>query len=323
MRRREFIAGLGGAAAWPVATRAQQPTMPVIGYLYAGAPEPGYNFAAAFHKGLGETGFTENRNLAIEYRFANNQNDRLAEMAADLVRRRVAVIATPTLPASLAALAATKSIPIVFGTAADPVQVGLVASLNRPGGNATGIVTLTSELAAKRIGLLHELVPSAERFALLLDGRLQEFAGNQVKAAVSSLGREIEIFLAGSNYEIDAAFERMVQKRPDALIVSAGALFNNRRVQIVTLAAHHRLPAIYTDRLYAEDGGLMTYGASSADMARQVGVYVGRILKGDKPADLPVQQATKFELVINLKTAKALDLTIPETLLATADEVIQ
>jgi putative ABC transport system substrate-binding protein len=306
-----------------MAARAQQAAVPMVGYLYAGAPEAGALFTAAFRKGLGETGFAEGSNLAIEYRFANNENDRLAEMAADLVRRRVAVIATPTLPASLAAIAATKSIPIVFGTAADPVQVGLVASLNRPSGNATGIVTLTSELAAKRIGLLHEMVPSAKRFAYLLDGRLREFAGNQVKAAVSSLGREIEIFLAGSNYEIDAAFESMVQKQTDALMVSAGALFNNRRVQIVTLAAHHRLPAIYTDRPYAEVGGLMTYGASTVDMARQVGVYVGRILRGEKPADLPVQQATRIELVINLQTAKALGLTIPETLLATADEVIQ
>jgi putative ABC transport system substrate-binding protein len=301
--------------------------MPVIGYLYAGAPEPSANFTAAFRKGLSEAGFAEGRNVAIEYRFANNKNDRLAEMAADLVRRRVAVIATPTLPASLAAIAATKSIPIVFVTAADPVQVGLVASLNRPSGNATGIGTMTAELAAKRLDLLHELVPSAGRFAELFDRSLPtptvEFASSQVRAAASSLGREIEIFLAGSNREIDSAFESMVQKRTDALVVGAGALFNNRRVQIVTLATHHRLPAIYTDRPYAETGGLMTYGASNADMNRQVGNYVGRILKGESPAELPVLQPTKFELAINLKTARALGLTVPQTLLVAADELIE
>jgi ABC-type uncharacterized transport system substrate-binding protein len=325
--RRNFVTLLGGAAvAWPLAARAQQATIPVVGYLYAGEPEPSANFIAAFRKGLHEAGYIEGRNVAIEYRFARNENDRLPELAADLVRHRVTVIATPvSLVASLAAKAATTSIPIVFQTAADPVQMGLVASLNRPGGNATGIGTMTGELGAKRFELLHELLPSAERFAALVTPNQNvEFTTiKELYATASSLGKQIEIFQAGNNREIDSAFARLVQSRIDALIVNPGPLFNNRRVQIVTLAAHHRLPAIYTDRPYAEAGGLMTYGSNVTDQVRQVGIYTGRILNGEKPADIPVLRASKFEFIINLQTARTLGLEIPPMLLARADEVIE
>jgi putative ABC transport system substrate-binding protein len=326
MTRRAFIMLLGGAAGvWPLTASAQQATIPIVGYLYAGEPEPSANFVAAFRKGLHEAGYVEGRNVAIEYRFARNENDRLPELAADLVRHRVTVIATPgSLVASLAAKAATTSIPIVFQTAADPVQMGLVASLNRPGGNATGIGTMTAELGAKRFELLHELLPSAERFAALVTPTQNvDFTTKELYATASSLGKQIEIFQAGNNREIDSAFARLVQSRINALIVNPGPLFNNRRVQIVTLAAHHRLPAIYTDRPYAEAGGLMTYGSNVTDQVRQVGIYTGRILNGEKPADIPVLRASKFEFIINLQTARTLGLEIPPMLLARADEVIE
>jgi putative ABC transport system substrate-binding protein len=326
MTRREFAAAIGGAAAWPIAARGQQAAMPVVGYLYSGAPEPIANFMVAFRKGLSEAGYVEGRNVAIEYRFANNETDRLPELAADLVRRGVAVIATPAnLLAALAAKSATTTIPIVFTTAVDPVQIGLVASLNRPGGNVTGISTLATELMAKRLSLMQQTAPGAMRFAALISRNAPNIESTTIalQSAASALGRQIEIFLAGTNREIDAAFANMVQKRTDALVVGAGPLFNNRRVQIVTLAAHHRLPAIYIDRPYAEAGGLMTYGSSVTDEVRQAGIYAGRILKGEKPADLPVMRASKFEFVLNLQTARTLGLDIPPTLLALADEVIE
>jgi putative ABC transport system substrate-binding protein len=328
MRRRQFIAGLGSAAAWPVVARAQQPALPVVGFLSVGAPErAGIDRAASFRKGLSETGFIEDRNVTIEYRFANNAGEqRLTELAADLVDRRVTIIAASGLPAALAAKTATATIPIVFRTGNDPVQYGLVASFNRPGGNVTGIYDIGRDLAGKRLGLLHELLPGASRFAALVEpvgGKVDESTVAEVTAAASAIERSIEIITASTNREIDTGFASLAQKRIDALWVSTGARFGSRRAQLVTLAAYHRLPAIYPQRLYAEVGGLMSYGTDIMDSVRQVGVYTGRILKGEKPTDLPVAQPTKFELVINLKTAKALGLTIPETLLATADAVIQ
>ena len=321
MKRRNFIAGLGSAAAWPMVARAQQAAVPVVGFLSVGPREgAGIDNLASFRKGLSETGFIEDRNVTIEYRFANNAGvERLTELAADLVGRRVTVIAASGLPAALAAKAATATIPIVFRTGIDPVQYGLVASFNRPGGNVTGINDIGRDLAGKRLGLLHELLPGASRFAALVEpagGRVDESTVAEVTAAASAIGRSIEIITASTNREIDTAFASLAQKRIDALWVSTDSLFANRSVQLVTLATYHRLPTIYPGRLYTESGGLMSYGTDFLDSLRQVGVYTGRILKGEK-------QPTKFELVINLKTAKALGLTIPETLLATADEVIQ
>jgi putative tryptophan/tyrosine transport system substrate-binding protein len=325
--RREFTTLLGGAiAAWPLAARAQQPAIPVVGYLYSGSPEPTAHYIAAFRKGLSETGYVEGRNVAIEYRFAHNEIDRLPELASDLVRRRVAVIATPGGPyAVLAAKAATTTIPIVFSTGGDPVQSGLVASFNRPGGNVTGVASMNVELGAKRLGLLHELLPGAARFAVLVDptSPAAESITTDAQAAASAVGRQIEVLTAGTNREIDTAFASLVQKRADAVLVGPHPLFNNRRVQIVTLAARHAVPTIYTNREFAEVGGLMSYGASQTDQFRQVGIYTGRILKGEKPADLPVMQPTRFEFVINLQTARTLGITVAATLLALADEVIE
>ena len=295
--------------------------MPVIGYLSLGSPELFANPIAAFRNGLTESGFIEGRNVTIDYRFAGNVADRLRELADDLVRRRVTVIAAGGLGAAVAAKAATATIPIVFRTGNDPVQYGLVASFNRPGGNVTGINDIGRDLAGKRLGLLHELLPAASRFAALVESTgsnksAVESMVAEVAAAALAIGRTIEVVTASTNREIDTAFASLAQKRIDALWVSTGAMFASRHAQLVTLAAYHRLPAIYPQRLYAEVGGLMSYGTDLLDSVRQVGVYTGRILKGEK-------QPTKFELVINLKTAKALGLTIPETLLATADEVIQ
>jgi putative ABC transport system substrate-binding protein len=324
MRRREFIAGVGSAAAWPVVARAQQRGLPVVGFLSVGAPEgAGIERPTSFRKGLSETGFIEDRNVTIEYHFANNAGvQRLTELATDLVDRRVTIIAAS---GRLAAKAATATISIVFRTGNDPVQYGLVASFNRPGGNVTGINDIGRDLAAKRLGLLHDLLPGASRFAALIDPT-NPAAGStvaEVTAAALAIGRSIEVVTASTNREIDTALASLVQKRIDALWVSTDVLFANNRAQLVTLGASHRLPTIYPARAYAEVGGLMSYGTNILDSIRQVGVYTGRILKGEKPSDLPVLQPTKFELVINLKTAKALGLTIPETLLATADEVIQ
>jgi putative tryptophan/tyrosine transport system substrate-binding protein len=325
MRRREFIAGLAGAAAWPVAARAQQPALPVIGYLSPSTPETYVNFAAAFRAGLSETGFVEGRNVAIEYRFALNDYGRLQDLAADLERRRVSVIVALGAAGALAAKAVTSTIPIVFGTTGDPVPSGLVASFNHPGGNITGITSLGLEVAAKQVGLLHELLPGATRFAVLQNPvpPYVDIVITEAQAAAAKIGRQIEVLHAGSAREIDAAFATVVQKHADAVLVISSALFSNRRVQIVSLATRHAVPAIFSYREDAEAGGLMSYGSSGADRFRQMGIYTGSILKGTKPADLPVVQSTKFEFIINAQTARTLGLTIPETLLATADEVIQ
>jgi putative ABC transport system substrate-binding protein len=327
MHRRSFITLLGTSAAvsaWPLAARAQQTAMPVIGFLGTGSPET--TNIAEFRKGLSETGFIEGRDVAIDFRWAHNELDRLPELAADLVSRRVGVIAiqSGTL-AALAAKAATTTIPVVFATGADPVQSGLVASLNRPGGNVTGISSMAAELLAKRLGLLHELLPGAARFGLLADPNASAFASTtrNVQAAAAAIGRQIEVLTASTNREIDAAFAGLVQKRIDALLVSPDTLFYNRRVQLATLVAHYRVPASYSRREYAEAGGLMSYGASFTDRDRQFGIYTGRILKGEKPADLPVMRPTKFEFVINLQTARLLGIEVPPTLLAIADEVIE
>jgi putative ABC transport system substrate-binding protein len=327
MRRRQFISLLGSAAAaWPLAARAQQAALPVVGFVYPSVPELSAGIVAAFRKGLNETGFVEGRNVTIEFRFGYNDIAQLPKLAADLVDRRVAVIATPgSTPSALAAKAATATIPIVFGIGPDPVEIGLVASLNRPGGNITGITSMNAELGAKRLGLLHELLPSAVRFAVLVNpnNRNAEPLTRDAQATASAIGREIEIFAASSAREIDAAFVSLLQKRADALLVSPDPLFDSRRVQLVTLATHHRLPTIYSFRENVEIGGLMSYGSSAAERDRQVGIYAGRILKGEKPADLPVIRADKFEFVINLQTARVLGLDVSPTLLALADEVIE
>jgi putative tryptophan/tyrosine transport system substrate-binding protein len=327
MRRRQFISLLGSAAAaWPLAAHAQQAALPVVGFVYPSVPELSAGIVAAFRKGLNETGFLEGRNVTIEFRFGYNDIAQLPKLAADLVDRRVAVIATPgSTPSALAAKAATATIPIVFGIGPDPVEIGLVASLNRPGGNITGITSMNAELGAKRLGLLHELLPSAVRFAVLVNpnNRNAEPLTRDAQATASAIGREIEIFAASSAREIDAAFVSLLQKRADALLVSPDPLFDSRRVQLVTLATHHRLPTIYSFRENVEIGGLASYGSSAAERDRQVGIYAGRILKGEKPADLPVIRADKFEFVINLQTARVLGLDVSPTLLALADEVIE
>jgi ABC-type uncharacterized transport system substrate-binding protein len=299
--------------------------MPVIGFLNAGSPESIAHLVAAFRKGLSETGYVEGRNVTIEYRWAQNDNNRLPELAADLVRRQVAVIAAKDTPSAIAAKAANTTIPIVFATAVDPVRGGLVASLNRPGGNVTGVTFLVNELGAKQLGLLHDLRPGAVRVALLVDPiwPVTEHFVSDVQAGASAIGKQVEILHASTGRDIDTVFAGLAQKPVDALFVGPSALANNRRVQLVTLAAYHRVFAIYPLREYAEAGGLMSYGASITEAHRQVGLYAGRILKGEKPADLPVMQATKFEFVINLNTANAFGLSFPPGLLAIADEVIE
>jgi putative ABC transport system substrate-binding protein len=327
IRRREFIAGLGSAAAWPVVARAQQGTLPVIGFVDAGSGDAAAGFVAAFRKGLRETGYVEGQNVTVEYNWLEGQYDRLPALMTDLVRRRVAVIATPANTAgSIAAKAATATIPIVFGVGDDPVKLGLVASLARPGGNATGVNYFTGELYAKRLALLHELVPKAVRVAVLFNpanAAVTEVNLQAVQEAARTIGLQIHILNASTSREIDAAFATLARERPEALLVTADQFFTSRRAQIVNLAALGRIPAAFGAREHVVAGGLMSYGTAYADRFFQVGVYTGKILGGTNPADLPVVQSTKFELLINLKTANALGLTIPETLLATADEVIQ
>jgi putative ABC transport system substrate-binding protein len=324
IRRREFIATFGSAAVWPFVVRAQQPGLPVIGYLSPSTPRERAGDLQHFSKGLSEMGFVDGRNVAMEFRWAQNDARRLPELAADLVRRRVAVIAAGGGNSARAAKASTSTTPIVFTSAFDPVAAGLVASLNRPGGNVTGIVGLIDEVEPKRLGLLHEMLPRATRFAVLLTtGPSSAGIMRDLQAAAQSIGVEIEFHQPGTSAEIDATFADMVQKRTEGLLVENLFLFRDRRSQILTLAARHAIPAIYGGRADVEAGGLMSYGSISSLSSRQQGIYVGRVLKGEKPADLPIMRATRFEFLINLQTAKTLDIKVPPTLLALADEVIE
>ena len=328
LRRREFITLLGGAAtAWPIAARAQQPAMPVVGFIYGGSADGAARYAAAFRKGLNETGYVERQNVTVEYHWLEGHYGRLPALVADLVGRRVAVIATPgSGPAALSAKAATATIPIVFGVAEDPAQLGLVASLARPGGNATGINFFAREVVAKRLRLLHDLVPKAVRIAVLVNpanASSAEATLREVQEAAPTIGLQIQILNATTIGEIDAAFATLSRERSDALFVAGDGFFDSRRGQFATLAARDRIPAAYAHRDYVAAGGLTSYGTDLADVFHRVGVYTGSILKGAKPADLPVLQSTKFEFVINLQTARALDIEVPSGVLAIADEVIE
>ena len=327
MRRREFITLLGSAAVWPLAARAQQAAMPAIGVLSAEWRDLFADRLRAFHEGLSETGYVEGRNLAIEYRWAEGRNDQLPALAAELVRRQVTVIVTAgSTPAALAARAATTTIPIVFYLGADPVEVGLVTSLSRPGGNLTGVVTLNVEVGAKRLELLHELIPTATVVALLLNPTnptLAQTLSRDLQAAARTLGLQLHVLHASNEREIDTAFATLVQLRAGALVIGADALFNSRSEQLAALTVRHAVPAIYQFREFVSAGGLMSYGTTVVDTYRPLGVYTGRILKGEKPAELAVQQATKLELIINMKTAKALGITVPLPLLGRADEAIE
>jgi putative ABC transport system substrate-binding protein len=325
MRRREFITLVGGTTiAWPLAARAQQPALPVIGFLSSFTTNP--QFVAAFRQGLGEAGFVEGRNVAIEYRWADEgQYDRLPTVVADLVRRHAAVIVASPIPAALAAKATTATVPIVFAIGSDPVESGLVASLNRPGGNITGVSFLAVALGAKRLELLRDLVPKAASIALLVNpsNSNAEPQTKDAQAAAATLGLHVDILRASSQDDFELAFATLVQQRADALVVGADPFFISRRDQLIALAARHAVPAIYFAREFAAAGGLMSYGASFADGHRQAGIYAGRILKGEKPGDLPVMLSAKFEFVINLKTAKTLGLEVPLSLLIRADEQIE
>jgi putative ABC transport system substrate-binding protein len=326
MKRREFITLLGGAAAaWPLTARAQQPAMPVIGYLNSGSPGPSTPAVAIFRQALAEAGYVEGRTVTIEYRWAEGQYDRLPAMAAELVRRQVAVIVAAPIPAAVAARAATATVPIVFSVAEDPVKLGLVAGLARPGGNATGVSFFQAELGAKQLGLLRELLPRAAHIGLLVNPSNANVEGltKDVTAAGAALGVQIDVVQARDSRQIESAFATLVRNKADGLMVGADSFFFNRRLQLVTLATRHAIPAVYFVREVAEAGGLMSYGTSLPEVYQQLGVYTGRILKGEKPAELPVVQSTKFELVINLITAKALGLDVPPSLLARADEVIE
>jgi putative ABC transport system substrate-binding protein len=327
MNRRALMSLIGGAAvAWPLGARAQQSAIPVIGVLHPTSREAFAENLRGFRQGLKETGYVEGENVAFEFRWANGQLDRLPELAADLVRRRVAVIASASPPAAFAAKEATATIPIVFGMAQDPVKLGLVASLARPGGNLTGVNFLLTELAAKRLEMLCAMVPTAKRLAVLVNpaqATNTESTSQEVQAGAQAIGLQIRVLNVGTNREIDAAFASFEHERPDALFIGSGSLFNGRRVQLTQWAAHQRIPASYAGREFVEAGGLMSYGSNTTDGYRQSGAYVGRILKGAKPADLPVVQSTKFELVINAQTARMLGLTVPDKLLALADEVIE
>jgi putative ABC transport system substrate-binding protein len=325
MKRREFITLLGGAAAtWPLAARAQQP-MPVIGFLNSQSPDNQADYLQAFRRGLKESGYVEGENVAVEYRWAENKTERLPALAGELVRRRVAVIAASGGLASESAAKATATIPIVFMVPEDPVRMGLVTSLARPGGNLTGVNFFAAELAAKRLGLLRELVPAVTRVAVLLNPAEATIAASNLRdmqTAARDMRLQIQVFNASTSGELDAAFATIARDRPDALVISSGAFFTGRRVQLAHLATHHRIPAIHGSRFYPEVGGLISYGTSVSDSHREAGVYVGRILKGAKPADLPVVQSSKFELVINAHTAKLLGLTVPPTLLQTRAKIV-
>jgi putative ABC transport system substrate-binding protein len=325
VKRRTFIAGLGSAAAWPVVVRAQQTATPVIGFLHPETPDLAEYLVRAFRQGLNETGYVEGRNVAIDYRWAQSQNDRLAALAADLVRRKVTVIVTSSILAAQAAKAATTTIPIVFYTGATPAVDGLVASLNRPGGNLTGVTGLNGELGPKRLELLHELLPAASTIPVLVDrnGRSAGVLPSDVQAAACALGVQLHVLHASTERDFDTVFATLDQLRAGALLISASLFFNVRSKQLATLTVRHAVPAIYQFRDFATSGGLMSYGSSITDSYRLVGNYTGRILKGERPADLPVQQATKVELIINMKTAKTLGITFPITLLGRADEVIE
>jgi putative ABC transport system substrate-binding protein len=327
MQRRQFIAGLGSAAAWPLVARGQQAAVPVIGYvnLNLGSSRP--DELSAFHRGLSELGYVEGRNVTVEYRWANLDVHRLPELAADLVRHRVAVIAAFGTSTALTVKAATTTLPIVFLAGGDAVQVGLVKTLSRPGGNATGINSMNAGLGlgAKRLELLHQLLPQSARIGVLAEPSLPSFQSNveEAQAAAASLGRSLEVLTAGTKREIEAVFASLAQKRVDALMITPTYLFNDRRVQLTTSAVHYSIPTIFPDRRDTEFGGLMSYGPDWTDLNRQVGVYVGRILKGASPADLPVVQPTKFTFIINVQTARLIGIDVPNTLLVSADEVIE
>ena len=326
MRRREFITLLGGTAVWPVAARAQQPAMPVIGFLHSASPGTRRDQVVAFQRGLQEVGFVEGRNVGIEYRWAEHRYDRLPELAAELVRSRVAVIvATGNMATALAAKAVTTTTPIVFMNSGDPVQAGLVGSLNRPGGNITGVSNMVVELGAKQLGLLHELMPGTARVAVLINPNspLAKSLIIDLQGAASAIGRQIEVLTAANNREIDTAVASVAQIKAGALLVTTDTLFLSRRVQLITLTARLAVPTIYPFREDTEAGGLMSYGPDNSDQYRHAGIYTGRILKGEKPADTPVLRPTKFEFVINLQTAKLLGIEVPPALLARADEVIE
>src|SRR5262245_35519098 len=326
MRRRAFITLLGGAAAWPLAAHAQQPAMPVVGFITARSAEGSAQFGAAFRRGLEEIGYVQGQNVTVEYHWLDGRYDRLPSLMADLVRRRVAIIAAHNTAVALAAKTATQTIPIVFQVGEDPVKLGLVSSLARPGGNANGINFFTSELVAKRLGLLHDLVPKAVRIAVLVNpanATIAETTLRDIPEAARALGLQIQIVNASTNREIEAAFATLVRDGADALYIGPDQFFGSRRVQFATLAMRHVIPTTYSRREFPEVGGLMSYGTDVADRFRQAGVMSGQILKGTKPADLPVMQSTKFEFVINLQTARALGIEVSPTLLARADEVIE
>jgi putative ABC transport system substrate-binding protein len=325
MRRREFILALGGAAAWPLAARAQQPALPVVGFLRSGTPEASAAILTAFRKGLSETGFVEGRNLAIEFRWGRGR-DQLSDVAADFIRRKVDVIAAPgSSLGALAAKALTTTIPIVFTTSGDPVKLGLVTSLNRPGGNVTGYTDMGSEIVPKDVGLLHELLPRATRFGMLITPTYPWFdrVTADAKSAATSFGAQLDILLVGTDRNIDAAFAELAQRRVDAFLVTDDSFLFGRQSEILALAARYSVPGIYFSRDWAAAGGLMSYGPPATDQGRQAGIYTGRILKGEKPSELSVGRATRFELIINLATARAIGVEVPPTLLSLADEVIE